>query len=45
MTSLFWYDIEERRGRRVQFRGMPSSFWFETAICMGSLVLHDGDSV
>jgi len=44
-TYHFWYDIEERRGRRVQFRGMPSSFWFETAICMGSLVLLDGDSV
>jgi F-box interacting protein len=42
---LFWYDIEEKRGRRVQFRGMPSSFSFKTAICVGSLVLLDGDSV
>lgn len=42
---LFWYDIEEKRGRRVQFRGMPSSFSFEMAICVGSLVLLDGDIV
>jgi F-box interacting protein len=42
-TDLFWYDIKERRGWRVQFHDMPDSF--ETAICAGSLVLLDGDSV
>jgi hypothetical protein len=42
-TDLFWYDIEERRSWRVQFHDMPDSI--ETAICVGSLVLLDGDSV
>ncbi|XP_059437385.1 F-box protein CPR1-like isoform X1 [Corylus avellana] len=38
---LFWYDIEEKRGTRVRFRPMLKSF--QTATCVGSLVLLDGD--
>ncbi|XP_059446653.1 F-box protein CPR1-like [Corylus avellana] len=44
LEHLFWYDIEEKRGTRVEFGGMPDLF--ETAICVGSLVLlDDGDRV
>lgn len=38
---LFWYDLEKKRGRRVQFR--PKLKSFQTATCVGSLVLLDGD--
>jgi F-box interacting protein len=41
LEHLFWYDIEEKSCRRVQFRHMPRLF--QTAICVGSLVLLDGD--
>ncbi|GLT54133.1 hypothetical protein SLA2020_273580 [Shorea laevis] len=53
-ARLFWYDMEEKRGRKVKFGLMPGVFYvaisgrdFEvyTAICDGSLVLLDGDSV
>ncbi|XP_059440072.1 F-box protein CPR1-like [Corylus avellana] len=43
LEYLFWYDIEEKRGTSVELDGMPNSF--ETVICVGSLVLLDGDSV
>lgn len=41
--NLFWYDIEEETGSKVEILGMPDMFL--TAACVGSLVLLDGDSV
>ncbi|XP_062161818.1 F-box/kelch-repeat protein At3g23880-like [Alnus glutinosa] len=43
LALAFGHDPEERRSWRVQFHDMPDSI--ETAICVGSLVLLDGDSV
>nr|POE88526.1 f-box protein cpr30 [Quercus suber] len=42
-TKLVWYDIEKKKGVRVKIQNLPDSF--ETAICVGSLLLLDGDDV
>ena len=42
-TKLVWYDIEKKKGERVKIQKIPDSF--ETAICVGSLLLLDGDDV
>ena len=42
-VSLFWYDIEKKRGKKVRNQSFPKRF--RTATCIGSLVLLDGNNV
>nr|POE88528.1 f-box protein cpr30 [Quercus suber] len=42
-TKLVWYEIEKKRCERVKIQNLPN--WFCTAICVGSLLLLDGDNV
>ncbi|KAF5463027.1 hypothetical protein F2P56_018979, partial [Juglans regia] len=37
----FWYNMKEKRNEKARLSRLPC--WFETAICVGSLVLLDGD--
>ena len=42
-TYLIWYDIEKKTRKRVKIRKLPAVF--QTATCIGSLLLLDGDNV
>nr|POE78555.1 f-box protein cpr30 [Quercus suber] len=42
-TYLIWYDIEKKTRKRVKIRKLPALF--QTATCIGSLLLLDGDNV
>ena len=42
-TYLIWYDIENKIRERVKIQKLPKSF--QTTICIGSLLLLDGDNV
>ena len=42
-TYLIWYDIEKKTRKRVKICKLPAMF--QTATCIGSLLLLDGDNV
>ena len=42
-VSLIWYDIKNKRGKKVKNRSFPKRF--KTATCIESLLLLDGDNV
>jgi F-box interacting protein len=41
--NLFWYDLEKKMVKELKIPGLPSLF--TAAICVGSLLLFDGDPV